>query len=93
MRSELTRRVPDVLSASSQPTTYKLERRDGGEMRQLNINNLRLSVDARDNDARNEAHRVLAMVNDLIEKCDGSPALLITEDGLDAEYEEVGDGQ
>lgn len=60
-------------------------------MRQLNINNLRLSVDARDNDAEKEAHQILAIINDAIAKVDGSPALLITERGLDAAYEDIND--
>lgn len=54
-------------------------------MRELVIKNLRLVVDARDTDAVVEAHRVVAIANDVLSKNDGSP-LLLFETTVSAEY-------
>lgn len=62
-------------------------------MRQLNINNLRLSVDALSDNAEREAYEILTAVNCAINDLNGNPALLITEAGLDCDYENTDDNE
>lgn len=60
-------------------------------MRELTIYNLMLIVDARNNDAMKEAHRVIQQANDALDKNDGGPTLFFVDAPIRAEYRENGE--
>lgn len=60
-------------------------------MRELAIYNLMLVVDARDEDATKEAHRVIQWANEALDKNDGGPTLFFVDTPIRAEYRENGD--
>ena len=55
-------------------------------MRQLNIHNLRVSIDAFGNEPLAEAHRVIALLNEVLADVHGEPQLIF-ETTVRADYE------
>lgn len=60
-------------------------------MKELVITNLRLVADALKNDPINEAHQIIAAINDAVGQWDSQPLIMFDGEQVQAEYRENGE--